>query len=431
MFRITGRSELKANGSRSLPEVEAKSKLPRIVIDIGHPTRAEWNATRKVVLDRFPMNENSHTPGDNAHFASPRLCGRRDACRVLTSVAVSGLLPSWSARAAATEQAPAESPVGKPSPPKNAGTLLVADPVSLEHDTGEGHPESPDRYKAVMKSLEASAVFPRLKVLASRPATAAQCVLAHDAKYLALAEKEIARGDSSLSTGDTRVGRGSWKAALHAAGAVCQAIDAVMAGTHRNAFCVVRPPGHHATATKGMGFCVLNNIAIAARHAQKAHKVGKVLIVDWDVHHGNGTQDIFYEDDSVFFFSTHQSPWYPGTGARTETGAGRGLGTTMNRPFPAGAGRKEIVSAVADDLLPVIDKFKPELVLISAGFDSREGDPLGKFRLTDDDFRELTRLLLDTSKTHAQGRLVSVLEGGYNLAGLAAAATAHVATLVG
>jgi acetoin utilization deacetylase AcuC-like enzyme len=197
----------------------------------------------------------------------------------------------------------------------------------------------------------------------------------------------------------------------------------------KNAFCAVRPPGHHAEAARGMGFCLFNNAALAARHAQQQHGLGRVLIVDWDVHHGNGTQEIFYEDSSVFYFSIHQSPLYPGTGARAETGAGAGRGTTLNCPFPAGAGRAEILPAFREQLVPAMESFRPELVIVSAGFDSREGDPLGGLRLTDEDFEELTRLLLDLAKRHAGERLVSILEGGYHLPGLARAAAAHVQAL--
>ena len=266
--------------------------------------------------------------------------------------------------------------------------------------------------------------------LQSPAATEDELVLCHSLPYIRLVEREVMSGFHELSTGDTIISVRSLDAALHATGGVLNAVDAVLSGTAQNAFCIVRPPGHHATAVRGMGFCLFNSIAIAARYAQKKYGVGRVLIADWDVHHGNGTQDIFYSDGTVFFFSTHQHPWYPGTGAPEETGDGPGEGATLNCPFPAGAGRAEILGAFQEKLLPAAEKFKPDLVLISAGFDSREGDPLGNFLLTDADFAELTRLLREIAGKHAGGRLVSVLEGGYSLTGLASAVRAHVEALL-
>ena len=217
------------------------------------------------------------------------------------------------------------------------------------------------------------------------------------------------------STGDTSVGPRTWDVALKAVGGVLNAVDAVVSRKAANAFCAVRPPGHHARPAQGMGFCVFNNIALAARYAQRKHGIERVLIADWDVHHGNGTQDIFYEDGSVFFFSVHQSPWYPGTGRADETGAGKGANCTMNCPFPAGSGREQILGVFRNKLKPAADAFKPDLVMISAGFDSRKDDPLGQFTLADEDFAELTSLLLEVADKYAGGRLVSVLEGGYSL----------------
>lgn len=307
-------------------------------------------------------------------------------------------------------------------------TALVADPLYKTHDPGAGHPESPARYDAVMQAL--ATMRSKLSPIKPRAASVDELALVHTHKYIELAEREIRAGLTELSTGDVNVGKQSYNVALEAVGGVLNAVDAVLTKAAKNAFCCVRPPGHHARPAQGMGFCIFNNVAIAARYAQKHHGLAKVLIADWDVHHGNGTQDTFYEDGSVFFFSTHQWPWYPGTGPASETGDGAGKGTTMNRPFPAGSG-KEIMAAFREDLRRAADAFKPDLVLVSAGFDSRLGDPLGNFTLSDDDFESLTTWMLEIAGVHAKGRLVSVLEGGYNLNGLASATAAHVKALVG
>ncbi len=309
-------------------------------------------------------------------------------------------------------------------------TALIADAHCQQHDTGHGHPECPQRFVAVMDELKRAGLLEKLLRLAPRAVTGADLELAHDADYLRRAEHDILSGASQLSTGDTSICEASWDAARLATGCALAAVDAVMEGKAANAFCAVRPPGHHATADRGMGFCVLNNVAIAARHAQRRHGIGRVLIVDWDVHHGNGTQDIFYEDGSVFFFSTHQSPWYPGTGRASETGSGAGKGTTLNCPLPAGSGRAEIFQAFEQKLVPAMEQFRPEFVLISAGFDSRAGDPLGDFQLTDRDFVDLTKIVRSIADKYAKGRVVSLLEGGYNLNGLASAVAAHVGELM-
>jgi acetoin utilization deacetylase AcuC-like enzyme len=305
----------------------------------------------------------------------------------------------------------------------------VFDERCKKHITGPGHPESPARMDAVQRALREANCADRLQPIAPLLCQDESILLCHSQAYLTRAVEDITKGYDLLSTGDTSICRDTLEAARLAAGGVLAAVDAVVRGQVDNAFCAMRPPGHHATPTQGMGFCVFSNVAIAARYAQQQYGIGKVLIVDWDVHHGNGTQDVFYEDDSVFFFSTHQSPWYPGTGAASETGTGRGLGSTMNAPLPAGAGRKEVLGAFTHRLLPAVAKFKPELVFISAGFDSRAGDPLGGFLLTDDDFRDLTRMMLAVAEDYADGRLVSVLEGGYSLDGLRQAVQAHLETL--
>ncbi|HEX4642110.1 MAG TPA: histone deacetylase [Candidatus Acidoferrales bacterium] len=304
-------------------------------------------------------------------------------------------------------------------------TAFLADAISKLHDTGPGHPEQPARWDAAVRGLGDHPIT----AAEHRSATPDELALCHTVEYIRLAKHDVESGYSALSTGDTDISAQSWNVAVRAAGTCLTAIDLVMRGEARNAFCIVRPPGHHAGPSRGMGFCLFNNIAIAARYAQKRYGVDRVAIADWDVHHGNGTQDIFYADPSVFFFSTHQSPWYPGTGDTDETGEGAGKGTTLNRPFAAGAGREEIIGALANDFGAAMRDYRPALLLISAGFDSRIDDPLGRFRLQDPDFAELTALILEMADKYAGGRVVSVLEGGYNLTGLTRAVGAHVQTL--
>jgi len=312
---------------------------------------------------------------------------------------------------------------------KTARVGLVHSPIYKKHVPHLSHPERPQRLDAIMEALAAPELAALLVAVQPRPATEAEIRLCHSADYVRQAKRDIQSGAETLSTGDTDVCRDSLEAALLAAGGVLAAVDAVVAGAVETAFCALRPPGHHATPDRGMGFCIFNNVAIAARYAQKKHGIARVLIADWDVHHGNGTQETFYEDGSVFFFSTHQSPWYPGTGSAAETGRGAGKGATLNCPFPAGTDGERIVAAFREKLLPVANAFKPELVLISAGFDSRHGDPLGMFHIRDEQFAELTAILRQIAGEHANGKVISVLEGGYSLEGLAAASAAHVRAL--
>ncbi len=305
-------------------------------------------------------------------------------------------------------------------------TGLAADPVCKEHVTGPQHPEQPARFDAAVGALHGL----KLVSIPPRLATHDELALCHSRSYIELAEREILEGRHELSTGDTTISPKSLDAALRSAGGALNAIDAIFEKRVANAFSIGRPPGHHANATRGMGFCIFDTIAIAARYAQRKYGIGRVLIADWDVHHGNGTQDIFYADGTVFVFNTHQSPWYPGTGARSERGEGAGQGMTLNCPFPAGSGRHEILGAFQEQLIPAAAELKPELVLISAGFDSRMGDPLGGFTLTDPDFADLTRVVREIADKYAGGRLLSVLEGGYSLTGLAAGVRAHVEALL-
>lgn len=307
---------------------------------------------------------------------------------------------------------------------KGGATRVYFHPDCLLHLAGLPRREQPARLEAILESLAGM-----VETVAPRAASEEDLLLCHSPSYVDLVRREIESGRGTLSTGDTDLTPGSWRAALAAAGSVLAAVDDVVAGRARNAFCAVRPPGHHASESRGMGFCLFNNLAIGARHAQRRLGLQRVLVADWDVHHGNGTQAIFWRDGSVLFFDTHQDDWYPRTGAESERGEGPGAGLVINRPLPAGAGRQEVLGAFAEVLLPAAERFKPDLVMISAGFDSRLDDPLGRLRLTDRDYADLTDLMLGIAEKHAGGRLVSVLEGGYKLDGLGSAVAAHVGRL--
>ena len=309
-------------------------------------------------------------------------------------------------------------------------TAIVHHPVFEKHETAPGHPEQPARYRVVMDALcRDTELWSRVVEIEADEARRGYIQSCHTPQHFKHVERVIRDGGGYLDS-DTLVSVHSLEAALRGAGAACQAIDAVMAGAAGNAFVPVRPPGHHATANRAMGFCVFNNVAVAARYAQSRHKViERVAIIDWDVHHGNGSQGIFYDDPSVFFFSTHQYPWYPGTGARGETGQGRGLGYTLNVPLraltPAREHRRTFDSAVSE----IAARFTPDLVIISAGFDSHEGDPLGQLQLENEDFVQMTRVVKQWADEACQGRLVSCMEGGYNLDTLGGTVLAHVREL--
>ena len=312
---------------------------------------------------------------------------------------------------------------------------FISSPRYLEHYTGLGHPERPQRLTAIWEELDSRGLKDKLLWLDPAPAAEDDLLLVHEPAYVELARREIASGRAMLSTGDTNVCPKSYEIALLAAGAGITAVDAVCTGRARAAFCAVRPPGHHAGPARGMGFCVFNNAAVAARHAQQAHDLERVLIADWDLHHGNGTQEIFYEDPSVFYFSAHQLGNYPmpltGKGHPGETGAGKAEGTNLNCPLPPGAGDEEVLAAFAERLAPAMKDFRPQLVIVSAGFDGRRGDPLGLLDITDEGFAALTAVVMDIASASAGGRIVSFLEGGYDLRGLAAGVATHIEALLG
>jgi acetoin utilization deacetylase AcuC-like enzyme len=304
-------------------------------------------------------------------------------------------------------------------------TRLYSHPIHLEHVTPPGHPERPDRLRAIQRVLEDER-FAGLQRMESPEAEPGVVLLAHPQSHVdgiraAIPASGIARLDA-----DTSVSPKSWQAALTAVGAACAAVDDVFSGAAANAFVAARPPGHHAEKATAMGFCLFNNAAIAARHAQKAHGAERVAIVDWDVHHGNGTQDIFWDDPSVLFCSTHQMPLYPGTGARGETGAGN----IVNAPLSPDSGSDVFREAFRSRILAAVDDFAPDLIVVSAGFDAHHRDPLAQINLTEDDFDWATGQVMARADRHASGRLVSLLEGGYDLQGLAFSVAAHVGRLM-
>ncbi len=306
-------------------------------------------------------------------------------------------------------------------------TLFITHPVARGHDMGPGHPEQPARLRAIEQALE----HERFQLLAREQAArgeAAQVIRCHPEAYFRSLEEAAPGAGVVHLDGDTSMGPGTWEAAMHAVGAACQAVDEVMGKRAANAFVAMRPPGHHAETSTPMGFCFFNNAAIAARHAQAVHGAQRIAIMDFDVHHGNGTQDIFWADKSVMYASTHQMPLYPGTGARGECGE---HDTIVNAPMPAGADGVVFREAMESVVLPRLAAFRPDLVIVSAGFDAHRRDPLAQINLNEDDFAWATGKLMDVAEASAGGRVVSLLEGGYDLDALGRSVAAHVAALMG
>ncbi|BBO36561.1 histone deacetylase [Lacipirellula parvula] len=305
--------------------------------------------------------------------------------------------------------------------------LLYASPRFLEHRTGE-HVESPVRLEHITARLESSGLAAASRRPVWEPASPAELLAVHDGDYLESVEALCLRGGGRLDA-DTVVSPASYEVARLAAGAACDATRRVLRGEEATALCLVRPPGHHALADRAMGFCLVGNVAVAARLALDEFQLDRVLVVDWDVHHGNGTQDLFYDDPRVGVFSSHRWPFWPGTGAADETGHGDGLGATRNLPVTFGTPRREYLARFTGELIELAARMKPQLVLISAGFDSHAADPIGSLGLETEDFAELTSAVRAVANDYAAGRIVSVLEGGYNPPVLAECVAVHLAGL--
>ena len=308
---------------------------------------------------------------------------------------------------------------------------FVTHPDYLAHQTGLTHPERPERLRAITDRLRECGLLQDLSPIEPRPAEISWIEQIHSPGYVTRVAESCRRGRAIIDSMDTGISSLSYDVSLLAAGGALAAADAVMEGRVREAFCAVRPPGHHALREVAMGFCLFNNIAVAARYLQRCHGLARVLIVDWDVHHGNGTQDAFYDDPTVFFFSIHQYPFYPGTGSRAEAGEGRGAGFTLNAPMQAGCGDDEYLRVFEQILAPRVRDFRPEFILVSAGFDAHREDPLGGMSLTERGYARLTQTVRSWAEELCGGRLISMLEGGYDLDALARSVESHLAALRG
>ncbi|MBI5359019.1 MAG: histone deacetylase [Planctomycetes bacterium] len=305
--------------------------------------------------------------------------------------------------------------------------MLIYDNIYLEHDTGP-HPENQQRLISTCEHLKTTGMWNQLLIKKPRKASEEELLLVHTARHCEIVKTASLRGGGYLDP-DTVVSKKSYEAALFAAGGVLTAIDSIVKKDSVNAFCMVRPPGHHATSDRAMGFCLFNNAAIGARYAQKKHGMDKIAIFDWDVHHGNGTQDIFYEDPSVLYFSIHRFPFYPGSGETDETGAGKGKGFTINKPFYYGTTRDDMLKKTSGVLTKQFREFKPDLIIISAGFDGYKNDPVGGMGLEIEDYKKMTRMAVEAANECCEGRMVSTLEGGYDLHGLPLCIEAHLKSM--
>ena len=306
-------------------------------------------------------------------------------------------------------------------------TGYISDPFYLKHKN-EPHPENPGRLNAIQKNIESSKYYNNLTLIQPRKATIEDIAKVHGTGYIRSVEDSCRNGVRNLDA-DTVISADSYQAALLSAGAGLEALDKILEGTVGNAFCAVRPPGHHAEQNKAMGFCLFNNVGVIARYAQDVKNIQKIFIFDWDVHHGNGTQHSFYKDSSIYYSSIHQYPFYPGTGGVDETGTGDGLGSNLNLPMRAYSCDADYINAIEHKLIPVIQKFNPDLIIISAGFDAHENDPLAQINLSTDCYGKMTQKLMEIANDVCNGRILSMLEGGYDYSALADSVKLHVETI--
>ncbi|MDH4128941.1 MAG: histone deacetylase [Spirochaetota bacterium] len=309
---------------------------------------------------------------------------------------------------------------------------LVYHPIYLKHDTGGFHPERKSRLEAILRQLKKDNIYSNMVLTEPKEASVEWISEIHDVSYINRVKLASSEGVSYLDTQDCPVNKMTYEAALLAAGAGLSAVDQIIQGEIDRAFCAVRPPGHHAERNYAMGFCFFNNIAITARYIQKKYKLNKIFILDWDVHHGNGTQHAFENDSNVFFASLHQDPrtCYPGTGYSEETGKGNGMGYTLNCPIPPNIDEEIYLETFMNKVIPAIIDFKPDFFLISAGFDAHIDDPLANLSLTEETFAKMTSHIVDLSNEYSNGRIVSILEGGYNLIALGNSVSAHIKVLM-